>query len=65
MCIRDRTKTSGRASLVDRSLWDMGIRPVSISKFGAGLAILEPSLPAAKWNRVLRHNFDWTPARAA
>ena len=59
------TKTSGRASPVDRVLWDSGIRPASISKFGAGLALLQPSLPAAKWNRVLRNDFGWTPAPAA
>lgn len=59
------TKTSGRPSLVDRALWDMGLRPAKISKFGAGLALLRPSLPAAKWNRVLRNDFGWTPAPAA
>lgn len=56
------TKTSGRPSLVDRALWDLGVRPMKISKFGTGLALLRPSLPAAKWNRVLRNDFGWTPA---
>lgn len=55
------TKTPGRPSPVDRVLWDRGVRPVSISKFGAGLALLQPSLPASKWNRVLRNDFGWTP----
>ncbi len=59
------TKSSRRPSLVDRLLWDAGHRPVTFSKFGTGLALLHPELPASKWNRVLRQQLDWSPLEAA
>ncbi len=55
------TKTSGRRSPIDEALWDLGIRPAKLSKFGTGLALLQPQLPAAKWNRVLRSELGWSP----
>ena len=42
-------------------LWAAGNRPVTISKFGVGMAALHPQLPANKWNRTLRRYFGWTP----
>lgn len=57
------TKTAGQPCAVDRALWRLGFRPVTISKYCTGLAALTPELPANKWNRVLRRHFDWTPAR--
>jgi len=54
------TKSAGRASEVDRILWRMGHRPARISKFGTGLAALQPELPSNRWARVLRRHF--TPA---
>ena len=56
------TKTTGRPSDVDHALWNAGVRPASISKFGVGSALLQPWLPASKWNRVLRQDFGWSPA---
>lgn len=56
------TKTTGQGSAVDRLLWRSGHRPVKISKYGTGLALLRPELPAAKWNRLLRRHFGWRPA---
>lgn len=56
------TKTAGSPSMVDRLLWDRGFRPTKISKFGTGLAVLHPELPANKWDRVLRRYFDRVPA---
>jgi len=56
------TKSTGRATRVDRWLWRHHRRPVSISKFCVGLAALHPELPANKWNRTLRHYFDWRRA---
>ncbi len=47
------TKSEGHATTTDKALWRAGIRPVSISKYAAGLAELEPHLPANKWHRVL------------
>ena len=55
------TKTDGRPCQFDHLLWDAGYRPVKVSKFGVGMAALNPSLPANKWNRILRHYFGWTP----
>jgi hypothetical protein len=60
------TKSSARASSLDRLLWRNGIRPVGISKFATGLAAMRPDLPANKWSRVLRRHFAQpaAPARA-
>ncbi len=51
------TKSSGRPSAMDRTLWSHGIRPSKISKFGTGLAVLDPSLPSNKWHRTIRRHF--------
>jgi hypothetical protein len=58
------TKTLGKPCPVDRTLWRLGHRPLTISKYCTGLAALTPDLPANKWNRVLRQHFDWLPTRA-
>ena len=55
------TKSTGAPTIADRLLWAAGERPATISKFGVGMAALNPSLPANKWNRTLRRYFDWTP----
>lgn len=57
------TKSPGPATRADRLLWAMGERPTSISKYCVGLALLDPGLPANKWNRTLRRHFGWTPQR--
>lgn len=57
------TKSPGPPSVLDRRLWSKGHRPLKISKYGTGLALLTPALPANKWNRVLRQNFGWAPVR--
>jgi hypothetical protein len=54
------TKTGAGASGVDRLLWSYGHRPVSISKYGTGLAALRPDLPATPWRRTLRRHFTVT-----
>lgn len=58
------SKTVGAAGQVDAVLWRRGHRPLSLSKYCAGLALLDPSLPANRWNRTLRRHFDWEPAAA-
>ncbi len=58
------TKTVGSRSAIDRLLWDYGHRPDTFSKFGVGLAVLHPELPANRWNRVLRQYFQRTPSRS-
>ena len=55
------TKTPGRPSPIDRLLWRAGHRPVKVSKYGTGLAVAFPQLPATKWNQVLRRYFGWRP----
>ncbi len=54
MLVLIETKSAGHATATDKALWRAGIRPVSISKYAAGLLELEPRLPANKWHRVLR-----------
>jgi hypothetical protein len=50
------TKTGSTPSAVDRLLWARGFRPVRLSKYGAGLAALDPTLPRRKWHDALaRH----------
>ena len=47
------TKSSRAGTGVDRALWRAGHRPVRISKYGTGLGLLMPHLPANRWHRVL------------
>lgn len=47
------TKSAGSTSVLDRWLWRRGYRPSGISKFGVGMAVLEPHLPRNKWQRAL------------
>ncbi|WIY81745.1 VTC domain-containing protein [Propionimicrobium sp. PCR01-08-3] len=51
------TKGSPRPAPSDRLLWSIGHRPQQMSKFGVGLALLNPQLPAFKWNRIIRREF--------
>ena len=37
---------------LDRRLWELGHRPVRISKYGTGLALLTPDLQLNRWHRV-------------
>ncbi|HLU29382.1 MAG TPA: polyphosphate polymerase domain-containing protein [Glycomyces sp.] len=55
------TKSPAGAGPVDRRLWAEGHRPCRISKYGTGMAFLNPDLPANKWNRTLRRHFGWRP----
>jgi hypothetical protein len=55
------TKSTGAATATDGWLWRHGHRPVRISKFGVGMALFDPALPANRWNRVLRRHFAWEP----
>ncbi|MGI9822278.1 polyphosphate polymerase domain-containing protein [Agromyces sp. Marseille-Q5079] len=51
------TKSGGSAGPVDRTLWSLGHRPASVSKFATGLAALRPDLPSNRWTPVLRRHF--------
>ena len=57
------SKTVGSESPVDRALWRLGSRPLSLSKYCVGMAVLDPRLPANRWNRELRTHFGWSPVR--
>lgn len=47
------TKTEGHPSVVDRKLWESGIRPMPVSKYAVGMALLNPALPRQRWNRAV------------
>lgn len=47
------TKSGAAPSVLDRSLWRLGHRPVSLSKYGLGQALLHPDLPANRWHRLV------------
>lgn len=51
------TKSGGVPSEVDRLLWAAGVRPARMSKFGVGMAVLDPRLPANRWHRVMSQHF--------
>lgn len=57
------SKSTGSSSHADLVLRKLGVRPLSISKYCAAAAVLNPGLPANRWNRTLRRYFDWQPSR--
>lgn len=58
-------KSAGPPTPADRWLWWHRLRPVSVSKYCLGAALVDPTLPASRWSRVLRTHFDWEPTRQA
>jgi len=54
------TKTGSTPSAVDRLMWSYGHRPVRISKFGVGMAALDPQLPRLKWHRAMDRHLGLT-----
>lgn len=59
------SKTIGAAAIADAVLWQLGQRPIAVSKYCAGMALLRPELPANRWNRELRTLFGWEPDRVS
>jgi hypothetical protein len=57
------SKSVGSEPLIDRVLRRLGSRPLSLSKYCVGMAVLDPRLPANRWNRELRTHFGWSPRR--
>lgn len=51
------TKSTGRATGMDRLLWSLGHRESSVSKYATALAAMHPHLPSNKWRRLLREHF--------
>lgn len=58
------TKSAAGPGRVDTVLRRLGVRPVSVSKYCVGIALLHPELPANPWNRLLRRHFGACPAPA-
>jgi hypothetical protein len=50
---------------VHHLLHELGVRPLAVSKYAAGLALLHPDLPRAPWARTLRRHFPVASADAA
>lgn len=50
-------KTATERDPVLRALLRMGVRPVSVSKYCAGVALLHPEVPRHPWAAVLREHF--------
>jgi len=44
-------------SPVDRALRGLGVRPLSMSKYCLGTALLHPDLPASRWHLLLTREF--------
>jgi len=59
------SKTAGPEGAADKLLRAYGHRPISISKYCLGVALLNPDMPANPWHRTLRRHFDWTPPSAS
>ncbi len=51
------TKAGSTPTAMDRQLWRSGYRPVRVSKYGTGLAALNPDIPHLKWHRLLSGPF--------
>ena len=56
------TKTAGASGLADLWLQKLGVRPVSVSKYCVGVALLYPEVPANPWHRTLRRHFGYDVA---
>ena len=60
------SKSAGQAgSVADRFLRDLGVRPVSVSKYAVAVAALHPELPSNPWHQTLRRYFEPLQAAAA
>ena len=53
------TKAGATPTHLDRILWSRGHRPVRLSKYGVGVAALDPDARALKWHRVLTRDLGW------
>lgn len=53
------SKTTTGSASVDVVLARMGVRPVQLSKYCIGVALLHRELSANRWNRLLTRHFGW------
>ncbi len=56
-----RTGATRGTTPADQALRRAGFRPESFNEYCVGMAILNPDLPANRWNRTLRRHFGWEP----
>ena len=52
------SKSATGAGQADVRLRHLGVRPLSISKYGLGIAALHPEVPSNPWHATLSHYFD-------
>ena len=53
------SKSGGQGgSAADRILWELGVRPASVSKYCVAVAALHPELPSNPWHQTLRRYFE-------
>ena len=52
------SKSPGHPGAADVALSRLGVRPVTVSKYCIGIALLHPAIPANPWHGVLRRHFD-------
>jgi hypothetical protein len=64
LALLESKNPSGRGP-VDALLGSLGIRPVRLSKYCLGVALLHPDIAANPWSRLLRREFGWQRAGAA
>ena len=57
------TKSGAGAGTLDLALRELGVRPVSVSKYCLGVAVLRPGLAGNPWHRVLREQFHPVPVQ--
>lgn len=62
LVVVESKSVAGRAA-ADLAFARMGVRPVRVSKYCLGIALLHPYLSANRWNRVLRRDFGWSRQR--
>ncbi|KQB83820.1 polyphosphate polymerase domain-containing protein [Corynebacterium oculi] len=52
------TKSGNSPSRLDRVLWSLGHRPARVSKFGTGMAALNPGLAYNRWTPIMREYYS-------
>ncbi|MDQ4086153.1 MAG: polyphosphate polymerase domain-containing protein, partial [Actinomycetota bacterium] len=59
------SKADGAGGRADAVLRRLGVRPVSVSKYCVGVALLHPGVPVNPWHRTLRRHFDYDATSTA
>jgi hypothetical protein len=52
------SKSADGVGDADMMLLHLGVRPVSVSKYGLGIAALHPEVPSNPWHAILKRYFD-------